>query len=72
MQGAFFGSIAGLVAMTWLTVKSQAAIASGDLYFPEKPVTTAGCNYQFTPKLSPVLNLKLNPSLNTTDVIHTE
>lgn len=58
--------------MSWLTIKTQTAIAAGDLLFPEKPVTTSGCNYQFTPKLSPALNLRLDPALNTTDIIHTE
>ncbi|GJQ70266.1 hypothetical protein Trydic_g22707 [Trypoxylus dichotomus] len=71
-KGAFFGSTVGLVVMSWLTVKTQTAIASGNLYFPEKPVTTAGCHYQFTPKVSPALNLRLNPTINTTDIIHTD
>lgn len=71
-QGAFFGSISGLVIMAWLTVKTQASIATGDILFPQKPVTTSGCNYQFKPKLSPGLNLHLSPALNTTDIVHPE
>lgn len=58
--------------MSWLSLNTQAALAKGNLIFPEKEVTTEGCHYHFTPKLSPSLNVKLDPSLNVTDIIHTD
>nr|XP_022913639.1 sodium-coupled monocarboxylate transporter 1 [Onthophagus taurus] len=71
-KGAFIGSATSLVIMSWIIVKYQTTIVSGNLFFPEKPTSTDGCTYHFTPKLHPSINLRLNPSLNTTDVIHTD
>lgn len=58
--------------MGWLLLKVQAAIASGDVFFPEKEVSTEGCHYDFTSKHSPDVHLRLDPVLNNTDVIHAE
>ena len=53
--------------MSWICLSAQAAIASGDLLFPEKEVSTESCHYHFVPKHS-----SMNLRVNTTDVIHTE
>lgn len=59
--------------MSWLGFGAQAAIASGSLKFPEKGVTTEGCHYHFVPKpTSPLLDLHFDPTLNGTDITHTE
>lgn len=55
--------------MCWLCIKAQSLIASGDLTFPEKPVTTEGCHYHFTPRQS--VKIHFDPT-NTTDITHTE
>ncbi|XP_019874461.2 sodium-coupled monocarboxylate transporter 1-like isoform X2 [Aethina tumida] len=72
-KGALIGGISGLSFMSWLCIRAQSLIASGDLTFPEKPVTTEGCHYHFTPKHSvPLLNLHLDPLVNITNVTHTD
>lgn len=58
--------------MSWLCLKAQAAIVSGDIYFREKNVNTEGCHYHFTPKESKPIPFKLDTSLNLTDITHTE
>lgn len=58
--------------MSWLCLKAQAAIASGDILFPEKPVTTEGCHYHFTPKEAPTVRLHLDAFVNSTELTHTE
>lgn len=42
--------------MSWLTLRAQAAIAAGDIAFPEKITSTSNCSYYFVPK-PPVMNL---------------
>lgn len=44
------GSVISTAVMTWICVKGQMALASGELVYAEKPVTTAGCTYDFEPK----------------------
>lgn len=46
-NGAICGGSVGLGLMGWLVYKAQAAIASGELQFPVKPVTTMGCAYSY-------------------------
>lgn len=47
-KGALSGGIASLIFMCWYCLKTQSLIASGDLVFDEKPVSTEGCHYFFT------------------------
>ncbi|CAH1108786.1 unnamed protein product [Psylliodes chrysocephalus] len=54
-KGALSGGICSLIFMSWYCFKTQSMIASGDLIFPEKPVSTEGCHYAFPPKM-PILN----------------
>ncbi|KAI9579971.1 hypothetical protein GQX74_000759 [Glossina fuscipes] len=49
-KSAMSGSIISTAVMTWICVKGQMALASGELVYAEKPVTTAGCTYDFEPK----------------------
>ncbi|XP_055903273.1 sodium-coupled monocarboxylate transporter 1 [Eupeodes corollae] len=46
-RGAIIGGTTGLAIMSWLVVKAQAAIATGELSFITKPLTTSGCSYTF-------------------------
>lgn len=46
-KGAIIGGTTGLVIMSWIVVKAQAAIATGELTFQTKPLTTNGCTYSF-------------------------
>ncbi|CAL1679277.1 unnamed protein product [Lasius platythorax] len=46
-QGALIGGLAGLSFMGWLGLSAEAAIASGQIKFDVKPVTTEGCTYSF-------------------------
>lgn len=46
-RGAIIGGTTGLVIMSWIVVKAQAAIATGELTFVTKPLTTSGCSYSF-------------------------
>ncbi|CAH0558329.1 unnamed protein product [Brassicogethes aeneus] len=73
-KGALIGGTSGLSFMIWLCYRAQTLIASGDLIFPEKPITTEGCHYHFTPKYSGgnILHLKINPMSNATHVTHTD
>ncbi|CAG9826323.1 unnamed protein product [Diabrotica balteata] len=65
-KGALIGGMASLVFMSWLCLSAQSLISSGDLTFPEKPVSTDGCHYHFIPKY-------LSKSMiNITDVTHTD
>ncbi|KMQ94834.1 sodium-coupled monocarboxylate transporter 1-like protein [Lasius niger] len=47
LQGALIGGLAGLSFMGWLGLSAEAAIASGQIKFDVKPVTTEGCTYSF-------------------------
>lgn len=47
LQGAFVGSATALSFMTWLCFTAQRAIATGELKFATKPVSTSGCSYHF-------------------------
>ncbi|XP_025261690.1 sodium-coupled monocarboxylate transporter 1-like [Camponotus floridanus] len=46
-KGALIGGLAGLSFMGWLGLSAEAAIASGQIKFDVKPVTTEGCTYSF-------------------------
>ncbi|XP_037052032.1 sodium-coupled monocarboxylate transporter 1-like isoform X1 [Bradysia coprophila] len=46
-KGAFYGTVTGLIGMSWLLYKAQSDLASGDLTFPKKPVYTNNCSYSF-------------------------
>ncbi|ERL91853.1 hypothetical protein D910_09178 [Dendroctonus ponderosae] len=70
--GALYGGLSALLFMSWFCLRTQTLIASGDLSFPEKSVTTEGCHYSFTPKQSSTSNIFFDPSVNATDVLHTE
>ncbi|XP_014206395.1 sodium-coupled monocarboxylate transporter 1-like [Copidosoma floridanum] len=42
-QGAIAGALASLCFVAWISFGSQAAVATGKIHFPVKPVSTAGC-----------------------------
>ncbi|GAB1869712.1 Sodium-coupled monocarboxylate transporter 1 [Camponotus japonicus] len=46
-KGALIGGFAGLSFMGWLILSAEAAIASGQIKFDVKPVTTESCTYSF-------------------------
>ncbi|CAG9860798.1 unnamed protein product [Phyllotreta striolata] len=56
-KGALCGGLTSLAFMIWYCFKTQSMIASGDLTFPEKPVSTEECHYDFTPKISIMNNI---------------
>jgi solute carrier family 5 (sodium-coupled monocarboxylate transporter), member 8/12 len=41
------GSATALSFMTWLCLRAQQAISTGELKFETKPVSTSGCTYHF-------------------------
>ncbi|XP_067005526.2 sodium-coupled monocarboxylate transporter 1 [Anabrus simplex] len=45
--GMLVGGTAGLGVMVWIVMGAQAAIATGRITFPTKPLTTEGCTYSF-------------------------
>lgn len=47
MQGVFIGSATALSFMTWLCIRAQRAITTGELEFDTKVVSTSGCTYHF-------------------------
>ncbi|XP_074030971.1 sodium-coupled monocarboxylate transporter 1 isoform X3 [Leptinotarsa decemlineata] len=49
-KGALIGSATSLIVMCWVCLRAQSLVASGDVTFPEKPVSTEDCHYHFTPK----------------------
>ncbi|XP_034940832.1 sodium-coupled monocarboxylate transporter 1-like isoform X2 [Chelonus insularis] len=46
-RGALIGGLSGLGFMGWMTLSAQTAIATGNIRFDEKPVSTDGCTYWF-------------------------
>ncbi|CAG9771999.1 unnamed protein product [Ceutorhynchus assimilis] len=46
-RGALYGGMTSLLFMAWFCLRTQTLIASGDLTFKTKPVTTEGCQYSF-------------------------
>lgn len=56
IKGALFGGISGLAVMSWICLSAQVSIANGNINFPQKPLTTEGCDYNFTMKPLPKLN----------------
>lgn len=55
------GSATALSFMTWLCFKAQRAIATGELQFATKVVSTAGCSYNFMAE-DPMNMLSMNES----------
>lgn len=56
--------------MGWICLSAQTAIARGDLYFQEKPVSTSECQYSFTPLQS--RSFVVTAQNSTGDIKHTE
>lgn len=56
--------------MSLLTARAQFAIASGNIVFPEKPITVTGCSYDFISKYTS--NMPLYESSNTSPNIKNE
>ncbi|XP_058984473.1 sodium-coupled monocarboxylate transporter 1 isoform X1 [Musca domestica] len=52
-KSAISGCIVAFVTMTWICIKCQIALATGELVYPEKPFSTEGCTYDFEPKMTP-------------------
>lgn len=46
------GCLMSLAIMTWICIKSQIALATGELIYAPKPVTTEGCTYDFEAMIS--------------------
>ncbi|KAJ8668112.1 hypothetical protein QAD02_009775 [Eretmocerus hayati] len=46
-NGAFVGGLSGLAFMGWISLSTEAAIASGKIRHGEKPVSIEGCTYSF-------------------------
>ncbi|KAJ6639617.1 Sodium-coupled monocarboxylate transporter 1 [Pseudolycoriella hygida] len=51
-RGAFVGGIVSLAAMVWMLISAQHAMASGELTFAVRPLTTDNCSYTFPSHLS--------------------
>lgn len=60
-NGAICGGAVGLITMSWICIKAQAAIASGELTFDVKPTSTNGCSYTYYPG-NPMSMLAVNIS----------
>ncbi|XP_073819704.1 sodium-coupled monocarboxylate transporter 1-like [Musca autumnalis] len=52
-KSAISGCIVSFVVMTWICVKCQIALASGELVYPVKPFSTEGCTYEFESTMTP-------------------
>ncbi|CRK86766.1 CLUMA_CG000598, isoform A [Clunio marinus] len=62
--GAFVGSATALSFMTWICFKAQRAIATGELQFATKEVSTSGCSYHFIAN-EPMSMLAINETAPT-------
>lgn len=71
LQGAFVGSATALSFMTWICFKAQRAIATGELQFATKIVSTSGCSYHFMASEAMSM-LAMNESLPTTIPVESE
>lgn len=60
------GSATALSFMTWLCFNAQRAIATGELKFATKVVSTTGCSYHFMPD-EPMSMLAINASTATSN-----
>jgi hypothetical protein len=47
--------------MFYVCLRAQTAILLGEIVFPTKPVSTAGCTYSFANSTASVLHLTINP-----------
>ncbi|XP_046805699.1 sodium-coupled monocarboxylate transporter 1-like [Lucilia cuprina] len=46
---AISGCVISFAVMSWICVRGQVALATGELIYAEKPVSTEGCTYDFEP-----------------------
>lgn len=60
-----FGGATGLMIMTWICIRAQAAIQSGELVFATKPVNTQGCGYIFMDEPLNMLGINQTNTLTT-------
>ncbi|XP_065361339.1 sodium-coupled monocarboxylate transporter 1 isoform X2 [Calliphora vicina] len=51
-RSAITGCLISFAVMTWICVRGQIALATGELVYAEKPVSTEGCTYDFEPLYS--------------------
>ncbi|XP_075145578.1 kin of rumpel isoform X1 [Haematobia irritans] len=58
-KSAVSGCIVAFATMTWICVKCQVALATGELIYSEKPMSTEGCTYDFEPALITLANTTL-------------
>lgn len=47
-RAVLYGALVSWVAMMWVVFKAQAEMALGHMNFENKPLSTAGCSYNFT------------------------
>lgn len=47
LQNTLIGGIAGVSAMSWVSLNAQFAIASGSIHFEHKQMSTSNCSYDF-------------------------
>ncbi|XP_059218374.1 sodium-coupled monocarboxylate transporter 1 isoform X6 [Stomoxys calcitrans] len=55
-KSAVSGCIVSFITMTWICVKCQVALATGELVYAEKPMSTEGCTYDFEPIMTSLAN----------------
>lgn len=65
------GSATALSFMTWLCFNAQRAIATGELKFATKEVSTSGCSYNFMAD-DPMSMLAMNESASTSIPVEIE
>uniref|UniRef100_A0A1I8QE71 Sodium/solute symporter n=1 Tax=Stomoxys calcitrans TaxID=35570 RepID=A0A1I8QE71_STOCA len=58
-KSAVSGCLVAFATMTWICVKCQVALATGELEYPEKPLSTEGCTYDFEPVTKTLANSTL-------------
>lgn len=46
-QSALTGGVLGVIAMSWISLKAQWAIASGAIKYQTKHITVDHCDYRF-------------------------
>ena len=52
-SSAMVGGISGIIAILYISLRAQAAIALGEFNFPHKPTSIEGCNFTFPTDISP-------------------
>ncbi|KAK7579577.1 hypothetical protein V9T40_000206 [Parthenolecanium corni] len=63
-KGALVGGIISLITVGWISVSSQKEIARGNIKFPRKPVSVAGCPY-LLPNITTVQTFLLQKNLSS-------